>query len=57
MNNNILFRVLAALTLLLGTVKVNAFAQNVTEGANQTGEYGQGAMNKTGEAAGNVSEG
>ena len=41
----------------MGTVKVNAFAQNVTEGANQTGEYGQGAMNKTGEAAGNVSEG
>ena len=57
MNINILFTVTAALTLLVGTVGVNAFAQNVTEGANQTGEYAQGSMNETGEAAGNVTEG
>jgi hypothetical protein len=57
MNNNILFTIIGALTLLVGTVGVNAFAQNVTEGTNQSGEYAQGAMNETGEAAGNVTEG
>lgn len=57
MNNNILFTIFGALTLLGGTVWVNAFAQNVTEGTNQTGEYAQGAMNETGEAAGNATEG
>ncbi|MDN5847553.1 MAG: hypothetical protein L0H53_14910 [Candidatus Nitrosocosmicus sp.] len=41
----------------MGTVGINAFAQNVTEGANQTAEYTQGAVNETGEAAGNVTEG
>ena len=54
MNNNILFTIIGALSLLVGTAWVNAFAQNVTEGANQTGEYTQGAANETGEAASNV---
>ena len=57
MNNNILFTIIGALTLLVGTAGVNAFAQNVTENANETGEYAQGAVNETGEAAGNVTEG
>ena len=57
MNNNILFTIIGALTLLVGSVGVNAFAQNVTEDANETGEYAQGAVNETGEAAGNVTEG
>ena len=48
MNNNILFTIIGALSLLVGTAGVNAFAQNVTEGANQTGEYTQGAANETG---------
>lgn len=39
----------------MGTVCVNAFAQNVTEDANQTGEYAQGAMNETGGALSNAS--
>ena len=57
MNNNILFTIFGALSLLVGTAGVNAFAQNVTEGTNQTGEYTQGAANETGEAASNVTEG
>ena len=57
MNNNILFTIIGALTLLVGTAGVTAFAQNVTENANETGEYAQGAVNETGEAAGNVTEG
>ena len=56
MNSSILFTIIGALTLLVGTVGVNAFAQNGT-GANQTGEYAQGAANETGEAAGNVTKG
>ena len=50
MNSSILFTIIGALILLVGAVGVNAFAQNVTEDANQTGEYAQGAANETGEA-------
>ncbi len=51
-----MFTIFAGLTLLVGTVGINAFAQNVTEGANQT-RGPQGVVNETGEAAGNVTEG
>ena len=57
MNRTILFPIFAALTLLIGTVAINAYAQNVTQNANQTGEKAQAAMNETGEAAGNVTKG
>ena len=57
MNRTILFPIFAAITLLVGTVGINAYAQNVTQNANQTGEKAQAAMNETGEAAGNVTKG
>ena len=57
MNRTILFPIFAAITLLVGTVGINAYAQNVTQNASQTGEKAQAAMNQTGEAAGNVTKG
>ena len=57
MNKTTLFTILATLTLLVGTTGTNAFAQNVTQSANETGERAQAAMNETGEAAGNATEG
>ena len=56
MNNTMLFTICMALTLFVGSIGGNAFAQNASQ-ANQTGERAQGAMNETGEAAGNVTEG
>ncbi|MBA2267143.1 MAG: hypothetical protein H0W19_02235 [Nitrosopumilus sp.] len=56
MNNTMLFTICMALTLLVGSIGGNAFAQNASQG-NQTGERAQGAMNETGKAAGNVTEG
>ena len=44
------------LVLSLGSMSVSSFAQNTTQ-VNQTGESTQGAVNETGEAAGNVTEG
>ena len=57
MNKTILFTILAAFTLLVGTVGTNAFAQYGSQSANQTGEGAQAAVNETGEAAGNATEG
>ena len=54
MDKTILFTILAAFTLLVGTTGTSAFAQNVTQGVNETGEGAQVAMNETGEAAGNA---
>ena len=45
-----------ALVLSLGSISVSSFAQNTTQ-VNQTGENAQGAINETGEAAGNATEG
>lgn len=45
-----------ALVLSLGSIGVSSFAQNTTQ-VNQTGENTQGAVNETGEAAGNATEG
>lgn len=56
MNKTILFTILAAFTLLVGTSGTNIFAQNVTQSANETGEGAQVAMNETGEAFTNFSE-
>lgn len=57
MNNSILFTILTALTLLVGPVGVNVFAQNVTQQTYQTQDKTQVAMNETDETAGNVTEG
>ena len=54
MNRTTLFPIFAAITLLIGTVVIKAYAQNVTQNANQTGEKAQAAMNETGEALSNV---
>ena len=48
--------VCVALVLSLGSIGVNSFGQNTTQ-VNQTGESAQGAVNETGEASGNVTEG
>ncbi|WP_144728426.1 hypothetical protein [Candidatus Nitrosocosmicus arcticus] len=56
MNNTMLFTICMALTLFVGSIGGNAFAQNTSQ-VNQTGESVQGTMNETGEAAGNVTEG
>ena len=55
MKNATLFMACMALVLSLGSMSVSS-AQNTTE-VNQTGESAQGAVNETGEAAGNVTEG
>ena len=57
MNKTTLFTILATFTLFVATAGINAFAQNVTQSANETGEGAQAAMNETGEAAGNATEG
>jgi len=45
------------LTFIAGSLAINAYAQNMSQSANQTGEGAQEAMNETGEAAGNATEG
>ena len=57
MNNSILFTILTALTLLVGSVGVDVFAQNVTQQTNQTEDKTEVAMNETDETASNVTEG
>ena len=54
--NVTIFMVCTALVLSLGSMSFSSFAQNTTQ-VNQTGESAQGAVNETGEAAGNVTEG
>ena len=56
MKSGIIFTVCMALVLSLGSIGVSSFAQNTTQ-VNQTGENAQGAVNETGEAAGNATEG
>lgn len=55
MKNATIFMVCIALILSLGSMGVNSYAQNTTQ-VNQTGESAQGAVNETGQAAGNVTE-
>jgi len=57
MNSIILLTIFAALTLLVGLVEVNVFAQNITQETNQTGENTHATINETDEASGNVTEG
>ncbi len=56
MKNTTIFMICMALVLSLGSMGINYFAQNTTQ-VNQTGENAQGAVNETGETAGNVTEG
>jgi len=57
MNNSLVYTIFIALTFVAGSVAVNAFAQNMSQSANQTGEGMQAAGNETGEAAGNATQG
>jgi hypothetical protein len=56
MNNTLLFTICMALTLFVGNLSVITFAQNTSQ-VNQTGERAEGAMNETGAAGGNITEG
>ena len=56
MNDNILFTIIGALTLLGGSVRSMPL-HKMSPKANRTGEYAKGAMNETGEVAGNATEG
>ncbi|HKR72474.1 MAG TPA: hypothetical protein VJR94_00030 [Candidatus Nitrosocosmicus sp.] len=46
-----------ALRFIAGSLAINAYAQNMSQSANQTGESAQGAVKETGEASGNATEG
>jgi methyl-accepting chemotaxis protein len=57
MNNSILYAIFIAGIFVAGSLGVNAFAQNMSQSANQTGETAQSAMAGTSETAANATEG
>jgi hypothetical protein len=57
MKNSLIYTIFMALAFIAGSLAINAYAQNMSQSANQTGESAQGAVNETGEAAGNATEG
>ena len=47
MKNAIIYTIFMALTFVTGGIAVSAFAQNMSQSANQTGESAQSAINGT----------
>lgn len=57
MNKSIWVTTVIAFTILSTSMSIDVFAQNMSQGANETAEKTGAAMNETGEAAGNATQG